>query len=178
MASKALEVTRSASFIEYDPDSPDGYDYASVTVSLAVNYTYDTEGKVTSVSYPGSTSATGVSPYSSVGWFTLNYGFDNMGRPVSLTDNYPSSPITWAQNVQYDYAGRMTSLEYLNSLSGNTYTTKTTSYNVNGQLASLNFSGGLTGGIQYNYSATQNNGQITQAGDTISGRRSAISTMR
>jgi RHS repeat-associated protein len=49
------------------------------------------------------------------------------------------------------------------------YTTETTSYNVNGQLAALNFSGGLTGGVQYTYSAMQNNGRITQAVDTISG---------
>jgi len=59
------------------------------------------------------------------------------------------------------------------------------SYNANGQLASLNWAAaadsgsypannsyptaGPVGGIQYNYSATQNNGQITQAVDTLSG---------
>jgi len=50
-------------------------------------------------------------------------------------------------------------------------------YNVNGQMASLNWGAapgstgyaGPTGGIQYSYSATQNNGQITQAVDTLSG---------
>jgi hypothetical protein len=47
------------------------------------------------------------------------------------------------------------------------YTTETMGYNVNGQLTSLNWTG--LGGIQYNYSATQNNGQITQTVDTISG---------
>jgi RHS repeat-associated protein len=85
--------------------------------------------------------------------------------------------------VQYDYAGRTTSLQYLKSFTETgtwlyggppptvttTLTTETMSYNVNGQMASLNFSGGVTGGIQYTYSATRNNGQITQAVDTISG---------
>ena len=59
------------------------------------------------------------------------------------------------------------------------------SYNVNGQLASLTWGnagsgvngsytwaypsvGGLAGGVQYSYSPTQNNGQITQAVDTLS----------
>ena len=42
-------------------------------------------------------------------------------------------------------------------------------YNVNGQLASLGWSGSVTGTIQYGYSATQNNGQITQMVDGISG---------
>jgi RHS repeat-associated protein len=43
------------------------------------------------------------------------------------------------------------------------------SFSVIGQLTSVAFAGGVTGSIQYNYSATQNNGQITQAVDTISG---------
>ena len=60
-------------------------------------------------------------------------------------------------------------------------TQKTMTYNVNGQLASLSWSAesgsfsneypalGPIGGIQYTYSATQNNGQITQATDTMTG---------
>ena len=42
-------------------------------------------------------------------------------------------------------------------------------YNVNGQLASVSWPSCIGGGIQYVYSATQNNGQITQAVDTLSG---------
>jgi RHS repeat-associated protein len=64
----------------------------------------------------------------------------------------------------------------------NIYTQETMSYNTNGQLASLNWGNGSSsgctaqyidngpvGGITYNYSSTQNNGQITQAVDTLSG---------
>ena len=55
-------------------------------------------------------------------------------------------------------------------VSNGSSSTKAWSYNVNGQLASLNWSGNIVnGGIQYVYSATQNNGQITQAVDTLSG---------
>jgi RHS repeat-associated protein len=47
-------------------------------------------------------------------------------------------------------------------------------YNTNGQMVSQNWSTpssslGPTGGLQYSYSATQNNGQITQTTDTLSG---------
>ena len=47
-----------------------------------------------------------------------------------------------------------------------TYQTQTQAYNVNGQLASIGWSGST---INYNYSATQNYGQITQVVDGISG---------
>lgn len=169
-----------------------------------INYTYNTAGRISTVSYPVSLidpnwywggCLGGQCYYPNYGVpYKLTYGFDGMGRPNSLTDNYvtsisqyytdywypagwPSSPTTtWVQNVQYDYAGRLASMQYLTNLSDNgnggvtdTYTTESRSYNTNGQLASLNFSGGVTGGIQYDYSATQNNGQITQAVDTVSG---------
>jgi hypothetical protein len=43
---------------------------------------------------------------------------------------------------------------------------------VNGQLSSLNWAGGsvgINGSLQYSYSATQNNGQISQMADSVSG---------
>jgi RHS repeat-associated protein len=120
-----------------------------------------------------------------------------MGRPVSLTSNNGpadvmknmqndfTAPAPIVQNVQYDYAGRMTSLQYLageTSTGVGVYTQESMSYNVSGQLASLgwgnpagqsasNYSaiGAPTGGVGYTWSSTQNNGQITQAVDTISG---------
>ncbi len=59
------------------------------------------------------------------------------------------------------------------------YTQETMGYNVNGQLTSLNWGGapgsqgyaaaGPLGGIQYSYPASGNNGQITQAVDSLSG---------
>jgi RHS repeat-associated protein len=97
-----------------------------------------------------------------------------MGRPVSMTDsNYGWN---WAQGAQYDYASRLTSLQYMAGAPGGTpaYTTETMAYNTNGQMVSQNWSTpssslGPTGGLQYSYSATRNNGQITQTTDTLSG---------
>ena len=88
-----------------------------------------------------------------------------MGRPSGLTTNL--QPYPGVSNVQYDYASRMAGLSYVSNGSSST---KAWSYNVNGQTASLNWSGNIVnGGIQYVYSATQNNGQITQVVDTLSG---------
>jgi len=114
-----------------------------------------------------------------------------MGRPVSLADNTDytgaGSATTWARNAQDDYTGRITSLETLLNVSSsqagpyilqNNYKTESMAYHVNGQLNSLNWSYSyrpygypvtFSGGVQYVYSATQNNGQITQAADSISG---------
>jgi RHS repeat-associated protein len=51
--------------------------------------------------------------------------------------------------------------------------TETRSYNANSQLASINWANSFynqaSGSIQYSYPATQNNGQIKQAADSISG---------
>jgi hypothetical protein len=95
---------------------------------------------------------------------TYTTTYDAMGRPASLTDSFSQ---TWANSVQYDVAGRMTSLQYPGSAGS---VTEAMSYNANGQLMSKSWSGGgLSGGLSYSYSATQNNGQITQMVDTISG---------
>ena len=156
----------------------------SGTALLNLAYTYGSAGQVSSMSYGTQANGTG-----SPGTTTFTYGYDAMDRPVSLSD---STGKTWVENVQYDYVGRLDSMDYFagsyNTGSGLVplYTQETMSYNVNGQLASLNWGnagsgvngsytwaypsvGGLAGGVQYSYSATQNNGQITQAVDTLSG---------
>jgi RHS repeat-associated protein len=143
--------------------------------------------------------ASGDNCYWNANPLTFTYSFDAMGRPTGLSDNFCTSAITndvyydywgfscsgmssgmntvWAQNAQYDVAGRMTSFQYLTALSDNgegtvhdTYATESMTYNANGQLASLGWSGGtVSGTIAYTFSSTQNNGQITQATDSISG---------
>jgi RHS repeat-associated protein len=114
---------------------------------------------------------------------TYTYGYDGMARPVSMVDNNPNSnngySTTWAQNVQYDFAGRLTNWQ--RHTGGNNFDTsvaETLGYNVNGQLTSMSWSyqdpvydrWGAASGIQYVYSASQNNGQITQAVETWSGQ--------
>ena len=82
------------------------------------------------------------------------------------------------QNVLYDAAGRQTSMDLWDGISyWGDYWTKTASYNVNGQLTSLSRLYTTSPSIQpwniqYTYSATANNGQITQmtdiSGETVS----------
>jgi len=135
---------------------------AGTATAQTVNYEYDISGRLTYMGYPAP------------GLVELSYGYDGMGRPNSLS--VPGATGYWVQNAQYDVAGRMNSMQYA-AVPGGAYTLETMTYNVNGQLASLNWgvapgSSGYTGpagGIQYSYSATQNNGQITQAVDTLSG---------
>jgi hypothetical protein len=157
--------------------------------NVEVDYTYDSAGRTATTTYPMA------SPFSqssySLGPVTFTNGYDSMGRPNSLTDPngtsgaawfQTSGPVNWAQNVQYDYAGRLSSMQYINGVSywgGNTspsWTQETMSYNVNGQLTSLGwafnpygYGFGTPSTISYAYSATQNNGQITQAVDALSG---------
>jgi len=127
----------------------------SNSVSATMNYTYDSAGRLL-------TDAPSVATYAP----TYTYSYDSMGRPVSMTDAYGTA---WTQNGQYDLAGRLTSLDLYKYLYGGlpAYTTESRSYNVNGQLATLGWSG--TGGLTYNYSSSANNGQITQIVDTVSG---------
>ena len=100
--------------------------------------------------------------------------FDGMGRPISMSDTSPLSvnrySTIWAQNAQYDVAGRLTSWQkrtgatyaaWCDCYSDN-YETETRGYNVNGQMTSLAWNGS---GIQYQYSASQNNGQIAYSGE-------------
>jgi len=117
--------------------------------------------------------------------------------PTALTDNsgqWNSSGqnVAWAQNVQYDYAGRMTAMQSLLSTQTccsnpptvvqNNYVTQAMTYNANGQMLTQTFGTACTpncswfgtpssvnGGLTYTNSGTQNNGQVTQLDDTISG---------
>jgi YD repeat-containing protein len=149
--------------------------------SLGVAYTYDPKGSIASYSLPFAYTTP----------LTYTYSNDSMGRPVSITDNVNALngnlSTTWAENSQYDAAGRMTSLQYFTGINPYTYvgiyTTQTTVYNPNGQVTSLNWTAssqcsmyglpsttcGPSGGISYSYSATQNDGQVAQVSDSLSG---------
>ena len=160
-----------------------GYDedgnYACPVAPLEVDYTYDTMGQV--ASYGGHV-----------------YGSDGMGRHVSLgyqqapNCQYPYGTINnQVQNGQYDFAGRLTSLQY-QYVSGDystscdsgseidlsyTYQTESRTYNAGtgsltsiawGPVSAIGYSFG-GGSLQYVYPAAQNNGQIAQMVDSLSG---------
>jgi len=63
--------------------------------------------------------------------------------------------------VGYDYASRLTGT-WIQGPNGYTSVSETRTYNVNGQLSSMN-------GIQYVYPIGQNNGQVSQVVDGVSG---------
>jgi YD repeat-containing protein len=131
--------------------------------SAAINYTYDTFGRTVSIQYP-------FSEYGSSSFYPVTFttAYDTMGRPSGLTD---SNSNTWVNSAAYDYAGRLQTLTFLST------NAETRSYNTVGQLASIawnpapgyTYSSGPTGTLQYTYSATQNNGQITQGTDGLTG---------
>jgi RHS repeat-associated protein len=144
-----------------------GWGGSPAVASIGIGYTYDSVGRLSTVTYPTPTLY-GTPP-------AYTYGYDGMSRPVSLTDG---GGTPWVQSGQYDAAGHMTSMivgnpgPYWGDLR-----TKTVGYNVNGQIASLNWvyttdPSIQPWNIQYRYSSTQNNGQITQmvdiSGETVS----------
>jgi hypothetical protein len=156
--------------------------------SLEADYTYDSYGRVATLinpanpmTYPdGGTDYSGNPTYSLC---TLTFAYDPMGRPSTVGNSpyvagyYPQYGCAgpWVQNVQYDFAGRQTSAQYMNSqavlaqqYSYMWYMGESRGYNVNGQLASTSYPNNYIAlpQVQYAYSATQNNGQITQEIDT------------
>jgi YD repeat-containing protein len=108
------------------------------TSTIAANYLYNNAGNISEAVYPLATPFTQSAP--SLGTVYFNTSYDSMGRPVSMTDsNYGWN---WAQGAQYDYASRLTSLQYMAGAPGGTpaYTTETMAYNTNGQMVSQNWS--------------------------------------
>ena len=124
--------------------------------SLTATYTYDTEGRMTNVAYPGG---------------NYTYGFDAMGRLNTMSDNSGNPYVT---GVTYGPSNEML------QLTRGDYGTETRTYNSNLQLTSLavsrtwNWNGspnnpGLN--LQYNHSSTQNNGKLVSQTDSISGEQ-------
>ena len=141
MTKKRLRVTRSGGRIPGDLDAL---------------YTYDGEGKMTSVKYPD----TYLNDLSLAAGATYTYGFDAMSRPVSLVDNQ-QNPVTWVSNATYGASNELKVLTY------GTFQTETRQYNSRLQLTQIT---GQGMNIQYNFPASpNNNGRITSMVDSVSG---------
>jgi RHS repeat-associated protein len=113
--------------------------------NLDATYTYDNEGKMTSVNYPATYFGAGP---------TYTYSFDSMHRPVALTDQTSFQAVS---NAQYNASNQLTSMSYY-------FFSETRQYNSLNQLTNLN-------GITYNYPTGANNGKISSqvvSGETIS----------
>ena len=96
------------------------------------------------------------------------YAYDGLGRPIGLTDNQ-QTPLSWVNNVQYGPASELKQMTYslaaayaddAKDLYSIGSVTETQVYNSRLQLTSLTAG---TFSAQYQYSATQNNGQIMSA---------------
>ncbi|MFN0169716.1 MAG: hypothetical protein ACKV22_25105, partial [Bryobacteraceae bacterium] len=111
---------------------------------------------MTSVNDP----ATGTGPTAGP---TYTYGFDNQGRPVSLTDS--TSQIA-AQSVVYGAAHQITSMQY--TVAGSIYA-ETRAYNERFQLTrqTTSFGGVAQVDVGYVYQPTANNGRLTQMVDYV-----------
>jgi RHS repeat-associated protein len=131
---------------------------SSVNYFMEAVYTYNNEGQTVSVTYPGDTPTSGAGP-------KYIYSFDGLGRPNKLTWDW-APPLDWVKNVQYGPAGQLIQMDVFLGGSG-TYFTETRSYNNRLQVTQIQASSSFN--MQYVYSTTQNNGQITQAIDSVSG---------
>src|SRR5262249_4301537 len=140
------------------------------------------EGQVMTVKYPDTqvldTTNINQPQYVAHPGRVYTYTYDTMARPIKLTDY--SLPVEWVNNVQYGPGNELRQMSYgINvapsadsdpSLNG--YYTETRAYNSRLQMTRLTT--GQVGAfpvldMEYRYSATQNNGQITQQKDWVSG---------
>ena len=134
--------------------------------SLNVAYAYNSEGKVTSITYP--TVVTNDSYGSNTPTFT--YTYDQMMRLSTLAEsntdpnlNHYNQPVV--NGVTYNAANQNTGMNYYQA-------SETRAYNSLMQLTNITTaapSGGTGLNITYNYTAGSNNGKIASTTDAISG---------
>ena len=125
-------------------------DMDTAPVDLVATYGWDTEGRMTSLGYPS-------------GGSTLGYQYDSMGRLGTIETayrDYPAQPIATA--AYNGPEGQLSTLSYGGL-------TETHQYNTLGQITRMTVPGVMD--MQYVYSATQNNGRITQSIDTVTGEQ-------
>jgi RHS repeat-associated protein len=128
--------------------SPSGF-----VTPLDTAQTYDNEGKMTSVSYPGGP--------------TYTYSFDAMGRPNGMTDD---SAVTWVQGVSYGAANQITSMQYRSD--SPYFWTETRTYDERLQMTRLTTKNHLLAAqndVEYRYSPSANNGRVIQMKDWVTG---------
>jgi len=127
---------------------------SGASTALAAGYTYDNEGKMTSVAYPNpSTGQPSTVPYA--------YTFDAMDRPTGLGIN--GNPIV--QSAQYGPSDELLYWQW--GMNAGSYS-ETRHYNSLLQLTEQSFGAGFYD-LKYVYSANQNNGKILQQLETVSG---------
>ena len=131
-----------------------GTPFGSNTINMDAAYTYDGEGRVLSIRYPfGRVNSNGTT----IDGPLYNYTYDTLGRLQRMTD-LANNPIV--NDVIYGPADEML------TMTASTFN-ETRTYNANLQLTEL--VSGTNVHLKYNYSASQNNGQIVSQQDLVSG---------
>jgi RHS repeat-associated protein len=142
VAGKRLRVTKVAPY-------PNGQNHTQTAVGdLNMAYAYNYEGKLTSVTYP--TDASGTTPQ-------FTYSYDNMMRPVGMTDQTNASIVS---GVQYGVANELKQMTYIGGA------TETRQYNSLLQLTDIS---GLGQNVTYTFPDGQNAGKLVSQIDHISG---------
>ena len=159
ISTKGLQITRNAAC------TPSFYQYCMLTSTLSMSYQYDSEGHRTQMTLPA--VAYGSPSYGSYtnSWTTTNYSYDQMERPVGMTD--AGSGNAYVNGVQYGTSNEMLQISYTGT-AGQGLTTETRTYNSLLQLT------GVTRGtvnLTYGYTASQNNGKIASATNNASGEQ-------
>jgi hypothetical protein len=115
-------------------------------LSLQAGFTYDNEGRTTSISYP-------VNAFAPFTGGTYTYSFDALGRPSGVTQG--------ASGALYNPADQLTQVTYGPG-------TEDRAYNSLNQLTSIHLGDAIN--MSYSYNAGSDNGQIAQSVDSAHGQ--------
>ena len=116
---------------------------AAPIIQIEGDFTYDEEGRLSSITYPNS--------------------FDTMGRPFGMSQG----TTTIASSATFNPAGQLTAVNYASGNGTSSNGTELRTYNALNQLTSIEL--GDTIDKSYLYATGKNNGQITQTKDGITG---------
>jgi len=145
-ATKRMQVNQTY----YWKDSNNFGHQGVATANLDGNFTYNSEGKMTAMTYPSTVSGTTTTPGAS-----YNYAYDSMYRLSGMT----SGSTTIVNGVSYNAANQLLGMTF-NGIS------ESSGYNVLNQLTSLNNG---SENLTYTYPTRTNNGKISSMSNAISG---------
>src|SRR5271156_2900254 len=149
---KRLQVEET--FNWYQNNSPES---STQKLNLDAAYTYDIEGKTTSVTYPSTFSYNQGGRLVTTTGSKYTYSFDAMDRPTGLTDQSNNTDVS---SVTYNAANQLLGLNYLG-------TAETRQYNNLNQMTNLTVGSAMN--ITYTFPAGANNGKISQQANSVSG---------
>ncbi len=143
--------------------------------SLEADFTWDNEGKRTSIAYPSTYVLQSNGSYVLQAGPVFTDTYDTMSRPVGLTSN----GVAWVSNVAYGPSNELLQMKRLTAIVGGPaygWYDETRTYNARLQLTRLTVNNDPSAAVTYPnvdlgyiYSPTQNNGRIVQSEDYVSG---------